>query len=193
MAVHFLLLELTDPLVNAFLWRVRHILTGHYGKGPIHVTLRGPYEGESPRKILEDARETLRYDVLRIHGVGRFSNPGEEVIFFKVDSPHLRDVWWKKSFPIERFGFEPHVSVYRGNDAHFADAAAALLADEQIDLKCAEHRLLWYRTKQPDLFTASTPSVGALIGLEQSGKTAILDRLERQVESYRSGQIASNQ
>ncbi|MGE3188711.1 MAG: 2'-5' RNA ligase family protein [Vicinamibacterales bacterium] len=191
MAVHFLLLELTDPVVNAFLWRVRHILTGHYGKGPIHVTLRGPYEGDSPRKVLEDARAKLKYDVLRIAGVGRFSNPGEEVVFFRVDSPHLREVWWKKSFPIERYGFEPHVSVYRGHDADFADEAAAILREEHVELMCAEHRLVWYKTKQPDLFTPSSPSVGAMVGLEQSGRTAILDRVERRVDSYRARQMAS--
>src|SRR5688500_16190366 len=111
----FVLLEITDPTVNALLWQMPDLLTCIRGRSPIHVTFRGPYETEDSRaQALELAN--LRSDVLRIAGVGRFSNAGEEVVYFRVDSPHLRAATWKRDFPIFRYGFEPHISVYRGRD-----------------------------------------------------------------------------
>jgi hypothetical protein len=188
MSVTFLLLEIADPEVNAFLWFVRYTLTGRRPEGPIHLTLRGPYEGEGPAEAIETARDALKRDVLRIAGVGRFSNPGEEVVFLRVDSPHLRDVWWKPSFPIKRFGFEPHISIYRGHDKEFADRIAGFFTDHHIELLCAEHRVVWHQSRQPNLFAAREPAIHALALLPGSTRVdfSVLEQLREFVESYRS-------
>jgi len=90
----------------------------------------------------------MAYDVLEIGQVGRFSNPGEETVLSRIDSPNLRKIWWKPDFSIEKFGFNPHISLYRGPDAHFADRIAAFLEQEEITLLCAEYRLVPHVTKQ---------------------------------------------
>lgn len=190
MAAGFVLLELQDPEVASFLWTVRSILSGRNVTGPIHVTLRGPYSEAPPRDELEGYAQALRYDVLRIAGVGRFSNPSDrkqpEVVFFKVDSPNLRSVWWKKSFPIKKHGFAPHISVYRGNDSDLADLAHATLDAERIDLACAEHSILWYQAGQRDLFARNVPTLGEVVNLEHSTRVDIgtLERLREVVDSY---------
>jgi hypothetical protein len=189
MAATFLLLELLDPTVNAFLWTIREVLAGEKKvRTPIHITVRGPYEGDVPRSALASARDALQHDVLRIAGVGRFSNQEDQVVFFRVDSPNLRSVWWKPSFPIEQFGFAPHISVYRGNDAEFADRVQMFLEDEHVELFCAEHRLVWYESGQPNLLSPLIPSVGDLDDLTRSERVdfALLDRLRDTVESYRA-------
>lgn len=187
MASTFLLLELTDPAVNAFLWKVRQIVSGRRSDRPVHVTLRGPYEGKPSAKALAEAKETLRLDVLRISGVGRFSNVKEEVVYFKVDSPNLRHVWWKPSYPVERYGFEPHISVYLGPDTLYADNVAKFLQKKKLTLHCAEYRLIWHRSQQRNLFTPSSPTVGEMEAMYQSNRIDVdfLDRLQEFVDMCR--------
>jgi 2'-5' RNA ligase len=150
MTATFILLEMLDPDVNSLLWDIREALHGSRSPRPIHLTLRGPYEGPVPEGALKQCRRALKQDVIRVSGVGQFTNPDEEVVYLRVDSPHLREVWWKPDFPIERYGFEPHVSVYRGPDSLLARRAAEFLKHERIDLLCAEHRVVSH--PQLDLF-----------------------------------------
>jgi hypothetical protein len=191
--MHFILLEFLDPTVNTFLWKVREILGGKRSGAAIHLTIRGPYEGAKPSEALQAAHEILKNDVFLISGVGRFSNDQEEVVFFRVDSPNLRSVWWKPTFPIEQFGFKPHISIYRGHDAEFASTVHRFLASENIQLLCAEHRLVWYEAAQPSLLSPRMPSVGDMIDLDTSGRVdiSVLDRLEGVVSDYRSRKAAS--
>jgi len=191
----FLLLEIVDPEVNAFLWRMRSIIAGRRAQGFIHVTLRGPYEHDVPIDSIDEWRRALVHDVLKIGGgVGRFSNRTEEVVFLKVDSPNLRSVWWKPSYPIERFGFEPHISLYRGGEREYADFIARFLRRRRVELLCAEHRLVWHRPGQADLFRAPSPSVAAMEQLLESTRmdTSILDRLEIAVGRYRRAMAEKN-
>ena len=91
------------------------------------------------------SRDTpLRNDTLRICNVGRFTNPDQEVVFLRVDSQNLRKVWWKPSYPIKDYGCTPHISLYRGHNAKFADRVADFLQREPRELFCADHRLRVY-------------------------------------------------
>jgi hypothetical protein len=189
MARTFLLLEIVDPEVSAFLWRMRSIIAGRRVSGAIHVTLRGPYEGDVPTDNIDEWRNVLGHDVLKIASVGRFSNGPEQVVFFRVESPHLRSVWWKPSFPIERFGFEPHISVYRGPEEEYAEFVARALKRERVELLCAEHRLVWHKVGQPDMFRQDAPTIEAMEHLLGSGRIDVsaLDRIEEAIGRYRSG------
>jgi hypothetical protein len=100
-------------------------------------------------------------------------------------------VWWKPDYPIERFGFEPHISVYRGGDAAFADAIAEFLERQRITLNCAEYRLVWHDTRQPNLFAPSDVAVGDMILLMEATRVdpEVLDRLSTFVDDYRSRRV----
>lgn len=190
MPKHFVLLEILDPAVNAFLWKIRDILGGKKSESAIHLTIRGPYQ-ERPPGVLQAAQNALRYDVLRITQPGRFSNAQDEVVFFRVDSPNLRSVWYKPSFPIERFGFKPHISVYRGHDRDLADSVCALLSQEHVTLLCAEHQVVWYQSGQPSLLSPRVPTVGAMEDMYLSNRidVTLLDRLEEMVDKHRQRQM----
>ena len=141
----FVFLEITDPKVGSLLWRMQWILSGVEPRRPVHLTLRGPYRREVPPKILNDLRAKLRGDVLHVGGVGRFENQDEEVVYLRVDSPNLRKVWWKPTYPIKDHGYAPHISLYRGHDAVFASRVADFLMDERLDLYCSDYRLTVHR------------------------------------------------
>ena len=139
----FVFLEITQPEIRSLLWRMQCILSGTQPRHPVHVTLRGPYAGRIAQERLERVRQVLCKDTLRIGGVGRFRKP-EEVVFLRVDSPNLRKVCWKRNYP-KKDGHEPHISLYRGSDAAFADRAADFLTREALEFSCTEYKLWIHR------------------------------------------------
>ena len=129
----------------------------------------------------------LRADTLQIGKVGRFTNPDQEVVFLRVDSPNLRKVWWKPSYPIKDHGYTPHISLYRGSDAEFADRVAGFLRREQIELTCNEHRLtvhlgdgLRFGTDRPSMVDETNWPSNA-----EGITPTLLPRLRQFVNAYR--------
>ena len=174
---HFVLLEIRDPEVNAFLWDVKKLLMGTRDSRPVHLTIRGPYVGRVPRGVLARCRNVMRHDVLRIADVGRFRNPIEQVVFFRVDSPNLRKVWWKPHYPIKD-GFTPHISVYRGADHGFADEVATLLRRQKVDLKCAEFSFSTRIAKQGSLLNSNPRQWRYALGDANRADPAALVKLQ---------------
>ncbi len=183
MSSTFLLLEITDPEVNALLWRMRELVSGRRSRSAVHLTVRGPYTAAPESDVLERARKQMAGDVLRIYGAGRFSNADGEVAFVHVDSPHLREVWWKSTFP----AFNPHISIYRGPDRHLADVIERFLHEAKLEVMCAEYRLVWHRTGQRSLFDSNEPTVSDMQLLAENGRldSDLLDRLSDAVDTYR--------
>lgn len=139
---HFLFLEIRDRDFNAFYYDVVRAISGRPPLKPAHLTVRGPYR--SPLSASEVAKWSgaMKHAVLEIRGLGRFSNPGEEVVFLSVDSPHLRDIWWKPDYPIEEYGFNPHLSLYRGPDRRLADRLVGFSLLHELRFLCAEFALV---------------------------------------------------
>ncbi len=185
-AQRFVFLEITDPKVGSLLWRMQWILSGVEPRRPVHLTLRGPYRREVSPEVLNDIQARLQGDVLHVGGVGQFENQDEKVVYLRVDSPNLRKVWWKPSYPIKEHGYKPHVSLYRGRDAVFARRVADFLEREALDLSCAEYKLTVHRPgslpfpDRPAGFSAAEPFGGA--GQVDS---SLLERLGRFVDQYR--------
>ena len=183
----FVFLEITQPEIRSLLWRMQYIVSGAEPRHPVHVTLRGPYAGRIDPEIVEKSRRVLRNDTLKIGGVGRFREP-EEVVFLRVDSPNLRKVCWKRDYP-KKDGHEPHISLYRGPDATFADEFADFLAREALELFCTEYRLWIHRRAILDL--ESSDDRAAKIGESRISSESrqdeprFLTRLRQFVDDYR--------
>ena len=183
----FLCLEITQPQIRSLLWGIQWMLAGKEPRKPVHLTLRGPYEREIGKDTVKKHRNALGNDVLRICGVGRFSNPGERVVFLHVASPNLRSVWWKPTYPIRDHGFTPHISLYRGSDADFADQVADFLEHEQLELLCTEYVLKVYQ-RHGLPFVAERPETPSLTRWPATlGRVdpLLLSRLQRLVDEYR--------
>ena len=154
----FVLLEITQPEIRSLLWRMQWILSGTEPRHPVHVTLRGPYARRVAPEVLKKTREALCTDTLRIGGIGRFRKP-DEVVFLRVDSPNLRKVCWKRDYP-KKEGYEPHISLYRGHDAAFADRVADFLAREALEFSCTEYTLWVHRRAGLHLESSEDRAVG---------------------------------
>ena len=186
-------LEIVHREIGALLWRMQWIIMGAEPRHPVHLTVRGPYRREVGRRVLDKYRRTLCNDTLRIGDVGRFTNPGQEVVFFGVDSPNLRRVWWKPNYPIKRYGYTPHISLYRGTDAAYANCVAGFLKRERLSLVCDEYRLTVHLSDGLR-FGGDRPPVPeeTHCRLEAGGiDPSFLVRLSRFVESCRQTSAAS--
>ena len=188
----FVLLEITQPEIRSLLWHMQWILSGTEPRHPVHVTLRGPYMHRIASGILERSRETLCKDTLRIGGVGRFRQP-EEVVFFRVGSPNLRKVCWKRDYP-KRDSYEPHISLYRGRDATFADHVEDFLSREALEFSCADYRLWVHRRAGLHLESSDARAAGfGEAGASFDGarpEPPLLARLRRFVEDYRASSVS---
>ena len=192
MPERFVFLELTDPEVASLLRRMQWVLSGVEPRRPVHLTLRGPYRRKVPDGVIGDLRATLQGDVLRIGGVGQFRNRDEEVVFLHVDSPNLRKVWWKPSYPIKDYGYAPHISLYRGRDVRFARRVADFLKREALDLSCAEYELTVHRRGTlPFAHPAGTYRAAESFG--GPGRfDSLLERLGRLVDEHRGSLADEN-
>jgi 2'-5' RNA ligase len=148
----FVLLELLDPGVNAFLNEIWIGLHQFSSRRLAHITIRGPYTGAVPTTVIEEYSNLLKYDGITIGGVGYFPNANEQVVFLRVSSPNLRQAWWKPDYPIEKYGFAPHISLYRGHDGDLAQKFYEFMCNENVHMVCSEHRLVVNKVNQGDFF-----------------------------------------
>lgn len=114
-----------------------------------------------------------------------FSNPNEFVVYLQVNSPRLRKVWWKPEYSIREYGFNPHLSLYRGPDANLARILEQFLKHEELEILTSEFRIVRQVSKQvpiDDLPRTKWPEVEMLIGGHV--RPNLLARLQTVVERY---------
>ena len=79
-----------------------------------HITIRGPRQkfNESTIEKVEKVIQTISIEVV---GLDIMEYKNLYFCVFKVNSPELKDIWDKPDFPIRKFGFKPHITLYKGN------------------------------------------------------------------------------
>jgi len=154
-APRFVFLEFLDPEINALLTGLRREFGGGRESAGIHITVRGPYRGEVPGADLDRCERILLREPILIHGAGLFQNPGENVVYLKVRSTALKEIWWKPDYSIEKFGFNPHISLHKSQDLGLASTIRDFLKNEGIKLVCHSFRLTPFASKQRELFPQS--------------------------------------
>lgn len=87
-------------------------------KHPAHITVRGPY---AKGIDIEPFNKQAWGIPLLLDGVGRFTNPGQHVVYLSCNAPKLKDVWWKPDY-----SFVPHLTLYNGTSQEQADEIFAI-------------------------------------------------------------------
>ncbi len=137
---HILYLEICDPKINVLIWEITNIINSkEVDLIPAHLTLQGPYKRKINEKDIEKCKRIMQNEKLEIAEAGRFSNPNEEVIYLKVNNPKLRQIWRKPDFPIKKYNFNPHISLYRGEDKEWADLLVDFFNKERLNLVCEDY------------------------------------------------------
>ena len=82
-------------------------------KHPVHITVRGPYSHEINIELFN--KKTWGIPLI-LDSVGRFTNPGQHVVFLACNAPRLESIWWKPDY-----SFVPHLTLYNGTSQKQAD------------------------------------------------------------------------
>jgi len=155
MAKIFVFLEFNDPEIKSFLSELRHIISnGGNASDQVHITLRGPFKKARPKHMLESFEACLNDEPILISGVGRFYANEKCVVYLKVSSPYLKKVWYKPDYPIRKYGFNPHITLYEGF-RESGDKVYEFLLKEDISLLSFDYSVTQYFSKNMSLFSRS--------------------------------------
>lgn len=149
---YFVFLEFTDPKVREFLNNIRSALMGQPVLKPAHVTIRGPYDTYPEPDTLSALRENLQGYGVFIGGAGTFKTSTGYVVYLRVSSPVFPEIWWKPDFSIEKYGINPHITVFETESKNAATAVERFLRRERIDISTFNIALTIYASKQMELF-----------------------------------------
>lgn len=187
MGEHFVFLEIADPEIDALFRTIRREIGMPDDHKAIHITIRGPFSDTCDPGELERLEEKLRNSELVIANTGLFENQSRIAVYYAVACDDLRHVWHKPDYPINKFGFNPHITVYEGTDKEFATELRAFLDRNRIELICRDFDLTFYLRKQLDLFPNIRRDSKQFLNLIRHGKVNPMfhDRLSRFVNAYR--------
>jgi len=131
---------------------LRDIFYGRKVDKRLHVTIRGPFssypEKESLRPVLGMAEDRK----LLIAGANMFEGKNSSVVYLCTQGSWLREVWLKPDYPISKFGFNPHITMYEGNDRDRALKILRFLRRENIELLVEKLSVSVSTLKQGDMF-----------------------------------------
>lgn len=130
----FYVIFIPDEKIRKCIDAIRFIASSKE-KYPSHITVRGPYK----RRISVDKiNARLRGNIISISGIGSFSSNDhrQNTVYFTCDGNRLRDAWRKKDF-----GYEPHITLYDGEDFGFAEELYDVMKQYYFDLKFSAEKL----------------------------------------------------
>jgi hypothetical protein len=111
-----------------------------------------------------------------------------------VSSTPLKKIWWKPDFPIEKYGFNPHVTLFKGRESVLADEILKFLKHEDIALLCHDFRLTPYAAKQADMFPVEPAPLNRQF-LQLSNrrliKADVLQRAANLIRRHKAGSAAA--
>ena len=150
------MLEVRDEALVAFVHRTRQILGYKEFQAPIHITVQGPFpEPVSGSKLLE-YESLFSDDPLVVTGVGSFKSPSA-VVFLRVHHPKFKSIWNKPDFPVDKYGINPHITLWEGGDNALRAELEAFLRGEVLAFYCEDFRFIQYTSRQLGLFDDRVP------------------------------------
>ena len=171
---HFVFIVFNDPEVVGVLNFLAEALNGRRWRQPPHLTIQGPLPNRPGADALRAIEEKLKDDQLLIANPGLFETKRGVALYLRVQSENLIRVWNKPDFPVEKYGFEPHLTLYEGPDRERALSAHAFLRSgrHRIEMICRDFKVVPYASKQAELFPmlGSVGALDAVQGLISRGK-----------------------
>jgi 2'-5' RNA ligase len=185
MAKSFVFLEVADPEINYLVHAIRETADHRPARSNVHITIRGPYSRVVGPDKLRRYEHLLLTAPLVLDGVGSFSVGDRTVVYLKVQHPRLRQLWWKPDFPVSKFGFNPHITMYEGTDHERARLFLEFLKREQLKLLTWNFKVTPYVSDHADLFPKPEAGRQRFLQLVNSRmvRADILARLERALRS----------
>ncbi|WP_141400863.1 2'-5' RNA ligase family protein [Pseudoxanthomonas wuyuanensis] len=154
MSSHFVFIVFDDPYVVGVLDFLVEALNGRRWQQPPHLTIQGPLPERPTATAIEHIDKTLGGTQLLIANPGIFETMSGAAVYLRVENESLRRVWNKPDYPIEKYGFNPHITLYDGPDVEMAQRAHRFLRSgkHRVELLCDQYSVVPYVSKQIELF-----------------------------------------
>lgn len=169
---HFVFVVFNDPVVVGVIDFLFSVLNKNKIRSKPHLTIQGPFEEKVSLETIASIKRRLADDDIFIGNPGLFETKDGVALFLKVRSQNLRKVWNKPDYPVELYGFNPHITLYEGADKERAAKACEFLKKNRVELICREFDVVQYVPKQMDMFPTGSVSgdENAISILMQRGK-----------------------
>jgi 2'-5' RNA ligase len=116
MKSYFYVLYPSNEAVKILLDAIR-IFAAEKQRRQVHITVRGPYERQLNFEFINSCASIIKGERIKITGVGNFFDFNQNTVFFQCsNNPNLKKIWNKTTYP----NFNPHITVYDGNDTSYA-------------------------------------------------------------------------
>lgn len=168
---NFLFIVFNEPDVVGVIQYLSSILGGKIQGNP-HLTIQGPFDEKVQLQKIESIKDKLKDDLFFIGNPGIFSTRNGVALYLKIQSPNLLSVWDKPDFPVAKYGFNPHITIYEGPDRARAERALAFLKKNHVELLSRDFEVVQYVSKQEDMFpvTGAIGDENAISKLMSKGK-----------------------
>ena len=185
MAKFFVFIEFKDAEVNGLITGIREVVGTKAGQSNIHLTIRGPYSVPVSAARLKSYQRLLEPHPVLLDGFGLFHSSNKTVVYMKAQHPMLRRIWWKPDFPIRKYGFNPHITLYEGDDRGRAEHLKAFLEKEGLKLLVSKFQVTGYVSDHTDLFPSNQSPDEPFLNLSLVGlvRPDILNRLKRAIRN----------
>lgn len=114
---NILILNIDNAKINEIFSKLK----GKYNKktpSRPHITLRGPQK-EISKEIMEKTRDVLseinKIEIKSESAIRVFEVSDNYFCVLLINAPNLKKVWRKPDFPIYKYGFNPHITLFKGS------------------------------------------------------------------------------
>ena len=151
---YFVFIVFDEPEIVGVLDFLVEVMNGKRWKAPPHLTIQGPLESRPTSEHIDGIKERLASDEILIANPGIFTTKSGVALYLSVNSQNLKKVWNKPEYPIAKYGFNPHLTIYEGPDIKKAQRAYDFLKSGfyRIELICRKYSVVPYASKQLELF-----------------------------------------
>lgn len=126
----FYILQSSDKKIQRILDLIR-ILAEPSEKIKAHITVRGPYKYDMSKNTRDELNKRIKGTEITINGVGHFFDENQNTVYFKLDAPSLKNIWYKPTYK----SFNPHITIYDGSSRVFAQGLFNCLSNFNYNIK----------------------------------------------------------
>jgi hypothetical protein len=151
---NFVYVVFNEPKVVGVIDFLMAAMNGGRVKTKPHITIQGPFLDRITASKIMDIKNKLKGDQFLIGNPIIFETKSGVALCLKVQSKNLQSVWDKPDYPVEKYGFNPHITIYEGPRIEYAQAALDFLKSKshRIELISSDFSILPYVSKQMEIF-----------------------------------------
>jgi len=129
-----LALVITDKNVGGMLKYIQKTVSDFKIDYPPHITIRGPYTSRNiSKKTLDNTKKKMeKMEAITLSQINYFITNNFYTVYISVQNDVLREMSFKRDYPMYRYGFNPHVTLCKTRSHEKANKLRNSLNEKNI-------------------------------------------------------------